>query len=124
MATRALDPNGTVTVDGLVLSAPGVRGEVSVERVARPSRVPAGRAAADTVPDPLDRALRRQGMRTYRTIAVQGTRAASAAVAARPPRRRADRGPRPDPLTLTVPAPRTGRGQVVLMVDNGVATWH
>src|SRR6478672_5137282 len=108
MATRPLGPDGTVAIDGLVLSAPGVRGEVSVERVARPGRVPAAGAAAGTAPDPLDRALRRQGMRTYRTVAVQGTRPASAAAAARPPRpprRGADRGPRPEPLTLTVPAP-------------------
>jgi len=27
-------------------------------------------------------------------------------------------------LTLTVPAPRTGRGQVVLKIENGIATWH
>ena len=72
MATSALGPDGTVAIDGLVLSAPGVRGEVSVERVARPGRVPAGGAAAGTAPDPLDRALRRQRMRTYRTVAVQG----------------------------------------------------
>jgi hypothetical protein len=65
MATSVLGPDGTVAIDGLVLSAPGVRGEVSVERVARPGRVPAGGAAAGTAPDPLDRALRRQGMRTY-----------------------------------------------------------
>src|SRR6476469_9160453 len=114
MATRPLGPDGTVAIDGLVRSAPGVHGEVSVERVARPGRVPAAGAAAGTAPDPLDRALRRQGIRTYRTVAVQGTRPASAAAAARPPRLAADRGPRPEPLTLTVPAPRAGRGQVVL----------
>ncbi len=124
MVTTAIDPDGSLTVDGLTLRAPGVRGEVSVERVARPGRVPAGGAAAGTAPDPLDRALRRQRMRTYRTVAIQGTRPAPAAAAARPPRRRADRGPRPEPLSLTVPAPRAGRGQVVLVVDNGVATWH
>ena len=83
MATSALGPDGTVAIDGLVLSAPGVRGEVSVERVARPGRVPAGGAAAGTAPDPLDRALRRQRMRTYRTVAVQGSRPALAAAAAR-----------------------------------------
>jgi len=131
MATTALEPDGSVTLDGLTLQAPGIRGAMSVERTAPPGRVSVGGAAAGAVADPLDRALRRQRMRVYRHVTVDGTRVAAAAPpagAARAPRGGAGRGTTPasapDPLILTVPAPRRGRGQVVLVIANGVATWH
>ena len=95
MVTTATDPDGSVTLDGLTLRTPGIRGAVSVDRIAPPGRVSGGGAAAGTVADPLDRALRRQRMRTYRHVTVEGTRvaaAAPAAGAARVPRRGPERG--------------------------------
>ena len=67
-------------------------------------------------------------MRTYRHVDgggnARGRRQPPAGAARVPGEARVGDAPAPDPLTLTVPAPRTGRGQVVLEVDNGVATWH
>ena len=36
MVTTATDPDGSVSLDGLTLRTPGIRGAVSVERVAPP----------------------------------------------------------------------------------------
>ena len=36
MVTTATDPDGSVSLDGLTLRTPGIRGAVSVERIAPP----------------------------------------------------------------------------------------
>ena len=110
---RATLEDGRVEIDGLSLEAPGVRGTVQVER--GPVRAPIRRGAAASAgprSTPLGRAIRRQGMRTSKTAVIDGTRAI----------RRGDA--KPEPLTLRVRAPRRGREQVVLTIDDGVATWH
>ena len=110
---RATIDDGVAEIDGLVLVAPGVRGSVQVER--GPAPIPVRRGAAAGVGPAsrsLDRALRRQRMRTSKTAVIDGTRTV---------RRGATR---PEPLTLRVRAPRRGREQVVLTIENGVATWH
>ena len=75
MALATID-DGSVEIDGLSLEAPGVRGTVQVERGA--VRAPGARGVAAGVGPPstaLDRALRRQGMRTSKTAVLDGTRA-------------------------------------------------
>ena len=110
---RAMIADGVVEIDGLQLVAPGVRGSVQVER--GPLQIPVRRGAAAGVGSSstsLDRALRRQRMRTSKTAVVDGTRTTRRGTA------------KPEPLTLRVRAPRRGREQVVLTIENGVATWH
>jgi hypothetical protein len=124
METASLQGRQGVTVDGITIEAPDVEGEVAVhrgtpprpgaERVRRGGRRGSDRGgdegAAGLLDPSLERALRRQGMRTHRTIAIDG-------------RRRPTRGA-PAPVTIRVPRPRRGRGQVVLVIDHGIATWH
>ncbi len=110
---RATMDHGRVEIDGLSLEAPGVRGAVQVERGAARGPIRRGLAAGvGQSSTSLDRALRRQGMRTSKTAILDGTRALP----------RGDR--KPEPLVLRVKAPRRGREQVVLTIENGVATWH
>ena len=110
---RATMDHGRVELDGLSLEAPGVRGAVQVERGAVRGSTGRGLAAGiGQSTTSLDRALRRQGMRTSKTAVLDGTRAAP----------RGDR--KPEPLVLRVRAPLRGREQVVLTIENGVATWH
>ena len=116
MATTTIDGTGAVTIDGLTLEAPGVRGHVSVERGApKPSVGLARGGRRRPASSALDRALRRSGMRTTRTAVIDATRVT---------RRGARAAAAPEPLTLTVRAPRRGREQVVLTIDGGIATWH
>jgi len=124
MASSRLEGDEQVELEGLTIEVPGVRGTVVVERGApsgspRAARRRSGGPPAAGRTDPLDAALRRQKMRTYRTAMVDGTRET---------RRGTTRGPeraaKPGPATLTVRAPRKGRGQVVLTVEDGIATWH
>ena len=119
MRRTSLGASGDATLDGITISAPGIEGEIAVERGAvaagGPRRARRGASSrgdgiAGAAPPDLERALRRQGMRTTRTVAVDGIR-------------RERRG-RPGPVTITTPPPRPGRAQVVLAIDHGVATWH
>ncbi len=99
---RATIENDVVEIDGLSLEAPGVRGSVQVERGA--IRAPVRRGAAASVgpsSTSLDRALRRQRMRTSKTAVLDGTRTTRRGAA------------KPEPLTLRVTGAaawsRTGR---------------
>jgi pimeloyl-ACP methyl ester carboxylesterase len=111
MPRAQLDEAGIVSIDGVTLEAPGARGNVSVERGA-----PKARARRGTGGPPanaaLDRAMSRSGMRTTKTAVIAATRMV----------RRGSR--KPEPITLTVDAPRAGREQVVLTIENGIAMWH
>jgi hypothetical protein len=122
MASRTLENAGAVELEGVSIIVPDVRGSVTVERGAAPTspraarRRTGGRATGQA--DPLETALRRQGMRTYRTAVIDGTRT--------PPRptRRGGRPPKSEPIELNVRPPRKDRGQVVLTIENNIATWH
>jgi hypothetical protein len=107
-----------VEVDGITVEAPGLEGNVVVER----GEGAATRDVGDRLPAQFRRAMRRQSMRPHRTIRIQAPREAA---------RRATRGgiaepaAAPAPIRVTVRAPRTGRAQVVLSRDeHGIATWH
>jgi hypothetical protein len=131
MERATLDGATHVTVDGITIHAPGVEGQVAVARgSALPAAAEAQRRgtargdaaagapyAADSrsgsrsgLSPELGRALRRQGMRTARTLVIDGVRPARRGVA--------------EPITLTTQRPRTGRAQVLLVVQDGIATWH
>jgi pimeloyl-ACP methyl ester carboxylesterase len=108
-----------VEIDGIVIRTPDLAGSVSVERAGdqrKRARRGRGRGAAGGI-ESIDRALRRQKMRTPQTVKVARPRDTA---------RRARRGRQaPPPITLEVPAPRAGREQAVLSIDeHGIATWH
>jgi hypothetical protein len=109
MAERQLDARGRAEVDDVVIHAPGLEGDVSVER---PTAV-GGRRSPGRMD--LDDALARLDMVTEREIVIADPRHVG------PP----GRGARSPRLTLTVPGPGRGREQAVLSIDeHGVATWH
>jgi pimeloyl-ACP methyl ester carboxylesterase len=118
VAQDRLDERGHVEVDDVVLDAPGLDGEVSVERAGAGGAVRGARARKL-----LDDALTRVEMRTDREIVIAQPRE----------RREVGRGTRGGSnvadggtvMTLTVPGPPQGHEQVVLSIDeHGVATWH
>lgn len=111
MGTGSLGGGEAVALDGVTLGAPGLDGDLSVERGAGRTR-----RGGDEMPRQLSRAMRRQRMRTRTTIRIDRPRDTGG---------RRDKGAAPPPMTLTVKAPRPGRGQVVLSWDeHGIVTWH
>jgi pimeloyl-ACP methyl ester carboxylesterase len=118
MAERPLDARGRAEVEDVVIRAPGLEGDVSVER---PPAVGGRRSRGRKE---LDDALARLDMVTEREVVIadprhvgpQGGRTRGGAGVA---------GTRSPRLTLTVPGPSRGREQAVLSIDeHGVATWH
>jgi hypothetical protein len=121
MVTRLVGDDRAVRVDGVVIRAADLAGSVSIERAGdAPTRRGGGArsgAAGRSGAAAIDRALRRQLMRTPRTVRLADTRDTG-----RPARAR--RQP-PPPIELEVRAPRRGREQAVLSIDeHGIATWH
>jgi hypothetical protein len=111
VATHALTGDGRPVQlrGGLTLHAPDVRGTVADE----PPMV----ATARVTTTALDAALAAAGMRTARTLSVAGH--STSVRAARPSRSgRAE-------IVLDVPAPASGRAQLVLAIDElGGTSWH
>jgi pimeloyl-ACP methyl ester carboxylesterase len=112
-----LTGQAAVEVDGITVEAPGLGGNVVVER----GEGATTRDLGDQLPAQLRRAMRRQEMRPRRTIRIRAPREAG-------PAARGGIGepaPKPPPIRVTVPAPRKGRAQVVLSRDeHGITTWH
>jgi hypothetical protein len=119
MADDRLDERGHVEIDDVILDAPGLEGEVSVERpsVGGVLRGARGRKV-------LDDALTRVDMRTDREIVIAQPRQRRAG--GRTTRGGGDAATSDGAgMTLTVPGPPRGQEQVVLSIDeHGVATWH
>ncbi|HEY7522525.1 MAG TPA: alpha/beta fold hydrolase [Candidatus Limnocylindrales bacterium] len=117
MPSQALDARGVVELEGVILSAPGLRGTVSVER-ARPGGSLRGSGRAR---EALDDALEQLEMQTDRTIVVEDPRESAGRSAAT----RGGRRETAPVLSLAVPGPTEGREQVVLAVDeHGIASWR
>jgi hypothetical protein len=110
-----IDDRGRVEVDDIVLVAPGLDGDVRVERPARDGAVRGSKARSE-----LDEAMGRVDMRTQAEVTIAEPR---------------HRGRVTDPtrggqvvsttMELTVPGPPGDYEQAVLSTDeHGVATWH
>jgi hypothetical protein len=118
MAESPLDARGRAELEGVVVHAPGLEGDVSVERPAavggRGSR---GRRELHDALARLDMVTEREVIiANPRHVGPQGGRSSGGTRVA---------GARSPRLTLTVPGPGQGREQAVLSIDeHGVATWH
>ena len=116
--SEALRPDGrAVTVDGVTISSPGLRGTVEV--------LPAGAAGlrgADSAQDVLVDALDVTGLQEQRTIVIRDHSTDSYAADLTGISRSTAHG---EPgLSVTVPGPGTGLGQVMLAADEaGVLSW-
>ena len=117
MAESPLDARGRAEVDGIVIDAPGLEGNVSVERPA------AAGGHGSRWRTELDDALARLDMVTEREVVIADPRHVGAEGGRTHGGARA--GANSPRLTLTVPGPGQGREQAVLSIDeHGVATWH
>ncbi len=118
MPENSFDDRGRAEVDDIVLEAPGLEGEVRVERPG-----PGGALRGSRAWTQLDDALANVGMLTEREIVVAGPRSVGGGGGG-------TRGAGPEPgdrpvMTLTVPGPRPGFEQAVLSKDeHGVMTWQ
>jgi hypothetical protein len=116
MPENTFDERGRAEVDDVIIEAPGLEGEVTVERPAGDGTLRGGRSRRA-----LDDALGRMEMQTQREIVIAGPRQVGPVAAQT---RGARRGPR-TAMTMTVPGPPRGHEQAVLSIDeHGVATWH
>ena len=120
MATARLNESGIVELEGVVLRAPGLRGQVTVERAAAGGRL----RSRTGVNKDLENALGALDMYTDRTIVIKDPRTTAtpgAPTATRGQRRRAG-GLRPQDLELEVPAPSADHAQILLSIDeHGIA---
>jgi hypothetical protein len=126
-----------VEVDGILIEAPGLTGEVTVAQPGArrgqpgvPEPRPGARGAPSTRPGraprgPVADAMRANGMATRRVVTIDRVREAPRPpVGARVGARAGAKAPAPA-IDLTVPAPAPGDAQVVLYTDeHGVKTWH
>jgi hypothetical protein len=118
MAQRSLDDRGRAEVDDVIVVAPGLEGDVSVERPA----VVGGRGTRGH--KQLDEALALVDMVTEREVIIARPRDVTPAGQGTRGGGRTTRGRSPT-MTITVPAPAAGREQALLSIDeHGVATWH
>jgi hypothetical protein len=109
------DDRGRVEIDDIVLVAPGLEGEVTVERPAADGALRGSKARRD-----LDEAMGRLDMQSQAEVTVEGPRHMGAI-------EDPTRGGQVVSTTmeLTVPGPPAGQEQAVLSTDeHGVATWH
>ena len=118
MADGRLTGNAPVEVDGIVIDAPGLVGEVAVDRGGGLTRGGDPRkGTTDAVPDAIREAMRRQSMRPRKTIRIEAPTEAAPPTrgirrgAAAPPTTRA--AGRPEKIRLASPEaaeePRPGR---------------
>jgi hypothetical protein len=115
--SKALRPDGEpVTLEGVTIVSPGLRGNVDVLPAAAP-----GLRGADSATDALVAALEATDMREQRTIVISDHSVDSYALGGGISRSTQHGEPA---LALTVPGPGTGMGQVLLAVDEaGVVSW-
>jgi hypothetical protein len=109
------DDRGRVEIDDVVLEAPGLEGDVTVERPAADGALRGSRARRQ-----LDDAMSRLDMQTQTEVVIAGPRHVG-------PIADDTRGGQVATTTmrLTVPGPSQGYEQAVLSTDeHGVATWH
>ncbi len=124
MAGRSLTGDAPVEVDGILISAPGLAGDLVVEpgRGAAPKR--GARDLAAPVPDAFQRAMGRQSMRARTTIRIDSPSDVT------PVSREVRRGGaapagRPERIRIAVRKPPKNRAQVILSRDeHGITTWH
>ena len=116
--SAALRPDGQpVAVGGVSIVSPGLRGTVEVLAAGA-----AGLRSADSARGVLVDALRASGLREQETIVIRDHALEATAAAGGVSRGRTSLG---EPgLSVTVPGPGTGLGQVLLAIDEaGLASW-